>query len=166
MSSPNFSITNSDDENDSDAEELVPPIRRSMGLVTPVPNRRQPSSALSLGGLGMEQPDRGDLAGDDERYTTPISAAASDIVPDSCPSPLERVNRDWMAEEGEIFRKGTKLGVAEEDDDDEGQQEVPGEELKLKVGHGRGDSHGSRLTSRPKRSWTRRLSAALTSRSL
>jgi hypothetical protein len=38
-------------------------------------------------------------------------------------SPVERVGRAWMEEEGEVFRKGSKLGVgaeATEDDDGDG----------------------------------------------
>jgi len=43
-------------------------------------------------------------------------------------SPVERASRAWVEEEGEIFRKGTKLGVA-----DDGDEEESGEQLKKEV---------------------------------
>lgn len=88
LTSPNFSIADSDD--DSDAEELAPA------------PRSYPS-----------------------RIETPLkldTAATSSSTPEGSTSPLERANKDWLAEEGEIFRKGQKLGVAEEEDDEDGSE--------------------------------------------
>jgi hypothetical protein len=51
---------------------------------------------------------------------------------DHTASPVERASRAWVEEEGEIFRKGTRLGVAEEEEVDE-HQDVSGEELRQEV---------------------------------
>ncbi|RXK36032.1 hypothetical protein M231_06680 [Tremella mesenterica] len=45
-------------------------------------------------------------------------------------SPVEKVSKQWVEEEGEIFRKGTKLGVI---DDDEYEEEMSGEQLKKEI---------------------------------
>jgi protein phosphatase 1 regulatory subunit 37 len=37
-------------------------------------------------------------------------------------SPVERASRAWVEEEGEIFRKGTKLGVVDDDEEESGEQ--------------------------------------------
>jgi hypothetical protein len=130
MSSPNFSITNSDEE-DSDAEEVALATQNVTGMHTPtrVIGGRKATATLSLDGIGLARADspmrprEGDPVGE--------NAVATDIQPDSCASPLERVNRDWMAEEGEIFRKGSKLGVAEEEEVE--KMDVSGDDLKLQV---------------------------------
>ncbi len=125
LTSPNFSITNSDDD-DSDAEELsatVPTPDMTTQSFTikgqsPSNSSRFPGHRLSLGGLGME----------------PKVSSSSPIIdePEGSSSPLKEVNRDWMAEEGEIFRKGAKLGVADEDEDEE-DADISGQDLKQKV---------------------------------
>ena len=100
ISSPNFSIGDSDA--DSDAEELdvgkLPSTSRSIS--TP------PHHARSSVGLGY--------------------------ISESVTSPVEKVSRAWVEEEGEIFRKGTRLGVAEEDEVEE-NGDVPGDLLKQEV---------------------------------
>jgi len=35
---------------------------------------------------------------------------------------VERASRAWVEEEGEIFRKGTKLGVVDDDEEESGEQ--------------------------------------------
>lgn len=126
--SPNFSITNSDDD-DSDAEELHSAAPVSLKFTMP---ERPPVHIFgNLGALGY-----GDDTDDaeDKRVPLTISSTAAQAwqSTDSCSSPLERVNKEWMAEEGEIFRKGQKLGVAEEDNE-LGDFDDPGSALKQKV---------------------------------
>lgn len=99
ISSPNFSIGDSDA--DSDAEELD--VGKLPTSTSGTPNRVEAGSGV---GLGME----------DESVT----------------SPVEKASRAWVEEEGEIFRKGTKLGVAEEDEVEE-NGDMPGEVLKQEV---------------------------------
>jgi len=97
ISSPNFSIGDSD--GDSDAEELDVGKLPSASGSKPRPGRS---------GLGL------------------------DIEKESIASPVEKASRAWVEEEGEIFRKGTRLGVAEEDEVEE-NGDVPGELLKQEV---------------------------------
>jgi protein phosphatase 1 regulatory subunit 37 len=101
ISSPNFSIGDSD--NDSDAEELD---------VGAFPSPSQPP--VGLPGVGF-----------DEELLNVASGGA-----ELGSSPVERASRAWVEEEGEIFRKGTKLGVAED-----GDEEESGEQLKKEVSH-------------------------------
>ena len=125
--SPNFSITNSDDD-DSDAEELVSagPVSLKMKL----PQRPPPLAFGNLGALGFG----GHANGASDSGVSQITQSGTETWPptDSCASPLEKVNKEWMAEEGEIFRKGQKLGVADEDGE-LGDLEVQGSALKQKV---------------------------------
>jgi len=92
ISSPNFSIGDSD--NDSDAEELD---------VGAFPSPNQP--AVGLPGVGVDE-DLLNVGGSAEIGT----------------SPVERASRAWVEEEGEIFRKGTKLGVVDDDEEESGEQ--------------------------------------------
>ena len=109
ISSPNFSIGDSD--GDSDAEELdAELIPGSSGPNTPVKER--------LAGLGM-----GDTMGDDR----------TDVVEPAEEGPVEKASKAWVEEEGEIFRKGTMLGVADSDEEDEDRS---GEQLKQEVSTG------------------------------
>lgn len=48
-------------------------------------------------------------------------------------SPVEQVSRGMTLEEGEVFRKGTALGVGAETESDEEEGDVPGHELKETV---------------------------------
>lgn len=108
ISSPNFSIGDSD--NDSDAEEV------DVGSFTGSPSN--PPIGLAP---GLDEIDQELLSVQGEGMS-------------SVHSPVERASRAWVEEEGEIFRKGTKLGVAEDHDDDEEQEkEVSGEQLKQEV---------------------------------
>lgn len=120
LTSPNFSIADSDD--DSDAEEMPAATTRTY------PSRIE--TPLKL--------DTNDTSNSGEGAT----------------SPLERVNKDWLAEEGEIFRKGQKLGVAEEEDDKDGS------ELKQRVSQ---RVHPSIYANTlPARSWRHTSNAHLT----
>lgn len=108
ITSPNFSIGGSDDD-DSDAEEFTPkssayPARLARAA-PPALKLQTTDSVKEASGVGEGWPSRDEVA-----------------------SPLERVNKEWIAEEGEVFRKGQKLGVADDDDDQE-----EGFELKQKV---------------------------------
>jgi protein phosphatase 1 regulatory subunit 37 len=92
ISSPNFSIGDSD--NDSDAEEL------DVGAF-PSPSQ----GPVGLPGVGVDE-DLLNVGGSGEVGT----------------SPVERASRAWVEEEGEIFRKGTKLGVVDDDEEESGEQ--------------------------------------------
>ncbi|CAD6570191.1 MAG: hypothetical protein TREMPRED_005644 [Tremellales sp. Tagirdzhanova-0007] len=100
ISSPNFSIGDSD--GDSDAEELDVGKFQSSSSSS---SRISSSRIRTATGLGMD----------------------SESV-----SPVEKTSRAWVEEEGEIFRKGTRLGVAEEDEVEE-KEDVPGELLKQEI---------------------------------
>ena len=91
ISSPNFSIGDSD--NDSDAEELD---------VGSFPSNQAP---VGLPGVGV-----------DEDLLSPGGSGEDGT------SPVERASRAWVEEEGEIFRKGTKLGVVDDDEEESGEQ--------------------------------------------
>jgi len=91
ISSPNFSIGDSD--NDSDAEELD---------VGSFPSNQAP---VGLPGVGVDE-ELLNVGGSGEIGT----------------SPVERASRAWVEEEGEIFRKGTKLGVVDDDEEESGEQ--------------------------------------------
>jgi hypothetical protein len=107
ISSPNFSIGDSD--NDSDAEEV------DVGSFEQSPPR------VGLPGVDISSQGRERLRVEDN---TELGT-----------SPVERVSRAWVEEEGEIFRKGTKLGVGvgEDEEEEEGEGDVSGEQLKQEV---------------------------------
>ena len=123
ISSPNFSIGDSDNDSDADAEEVdvgsfEQSPRKLAGLLGPDTLHEGVNTiSSSSGGEAGEGVDV-DLLG--------VEPAGEDVH-----SPTERVSRAWVEEEGEIFRKGTKLGVAEEDEEEEG--DVSGEQLKQEV---------------------------------
>ena len=133
ISSPNFSIGDSD--NDSDAEELdVGSLPRSTSATsTPMAIRKNPpslkaTSAESAGASGQtgETLDVLGLSAD----SVEVGVEASSPKAEGITSPVERASRAWLEEEGEIFRKGSKLGVV--DDEDE-ENEASGEVLKQEV---------------------------------
>ena len=135
LSSPNFSLTNSDDD-DSDAEELpngtpsesVAKPTLSIATLPFVKKKPIPLAGLNLGALNSR-------ASHDESEGNTVGAAKfNDTAKHSppLPSPLERVNKDWLEEEGEIFRKGFKLGVAQEIEERDDKLES-GTTLKQKV---------------------------------
>lgn len=123
ISSPNFSIGDSD--GDSDAEELD---------VTRIPASTSINSLASIEGLGLGEDEeiRGNQAGRVEGAAQPsrIGELMGNEQEEGVASPVEKASRAWVEEEGEIFRKGTVLGVA---DDDEQDEDVPGELLKQEV---------------------------------
>ncbi|OCF44763.1 hypothetical protein I317_01453 [Kwoniella heveanensis CBS 569] len=193
ISSPNFSIGDSD--NDSDAEELdvgsfenrstptkpAATKRPSHQISTPTSgfNNSNRDSDLSKDGLGLGSIGRGlgVGVGVGSSSSAPPATRGQSVSPALSPgilekteaeappssgllpegtnsktdldfledltSPTERTSRAWVEEEGEIFRKGMKLGVAtanddEDDDDDEreggkGNEEVSGEELRKEI---------------------------------
>lgn len=150
ISSPNFSIGDSDNDSDADAEEVdvgsfeqSPPrlkglmgsgalshsLAESSSSGSPSKSRSATSDKNSSSqGLSME------AISINSTGTNPVSdlLSVANIADDEIHSPTERVSRAWVEEEGEIFRKGTKLGVAEEDEvEDKG--DVSGEQLKQEV---------------------------------
>jgi protein phosphatase 1 regulatory subunit 37 len=132
ISSPNFSIGDSD--GDSDAEEVdllgdeaAAPKRDSGRLPdTPHPARGNSTSPAKRAGLSDLR-----LEAADEAEQALREAAIS--------SPVERVGKAWMEEEGEVFRKGARLnlGTGLGEDEEEGGGEVDegmsGEVLRQEV---------------------------------
>lgn len=116
ISSPNFSIGDSD--GDSDAEELD---EGDVGAL---------QSGTDVEGLGLGD-DLGASNGatrDEARAGGRVSEIHDEV--DVEDSPVEKVSKAWVEEEGEIFRKGTVLGVGEDDEEDEDRS---GEQLKQEV---------------------------------
>lgn len=109
ISSPNFSIGDSDAE--SDAEEL------DSARIVP-PRMGKPKAA----GTVPTTPPNDDFA---ERLVDAELAQGLS-------SPVEE-SRRWVEEEGEVFRKGTKLGVVDSDSDDEAKKGRSGEELRKEI---------------------------------
>ncbi|WVQ71367.1 hypothetical protein IAR50_000896 [Cryptococcus sp. DSM 104548] len=183
ISSPNFSLGDSDEEGDSDAEEVdVRDIERGASGTVPTlgslaatvdaageppetPEKDKKEGEGAKQGLGFEVNDvqkeieRGLMEAQSELYspssfpsraadklaaapatpTKPTLAsldvpAPSDLTPSiqGDHSPVEKVSRAMVEEEGEIFRKGVKLGVV--DDEDEDENEVRTEEMIGKSG--------------------------------
>lgn len=120
ISSPNFSIGDSD--NDSDAEEVDVGSFEQGSPARP----GQPQANTTIGLLGMTTPQAKVVDGD------LLSVSDASATSSSVHSPTERASRAWVEEEGEIFRKGTRLGVAEEDEFEE-KGDVSGEQLKQEV---------------------------------
>ncbi|ORX39593.1 hypothetical protein BD324DRAFT_654814 [Kockovaella imperatae] len=127
ISSPNFSIGDSD--NDSDAEELDPETINSTPRPVSKFNARRgdaeapvtpktPEISGSTAGASATLVDLDETGGQE-------SARSSEEVT----SPVERVSRAWVEEEGEIFRKGTRLRVVE----DEEENDVSGEDLRQEI---------------------------------
>lgn len=112
ISSPNFSIGESDAE--SDAEEL------DASRIMPALDKRKPASKSS------------EVADIPEVSTPPNDDFAERLVDaeleQGLSSPVEE-SRRWVEEEGEVFRKGTRLGVV---DNDEGRGRS-GEELRKEI---------------------------------
>ncbi|WVQ98412.1 hypothetical protein IAU59_005535 [Kwoniella sp. CBS 9459] len=184
ISSPNFSIGDSD--NDSDAEELdvgsfenrstptksaaikgyptSTPTHGStsntkdegLGLgsigsgsgrlavnsASPAGTTKSVSPALSPGILEKTEAEAPPSSGLLPEGSHPSSAGDTDPTDldflEDLTSPTERTSRAWVEEEGEIFRKGTKLGVADSDDEEgdgvhKGNEEVSGEELRKEI---------------------------------
>ncbi|TYJ53131.1 hypothetical protein B9479_006254 [Cryptococcus floricola] len=182
ISSPNFSLGDSDEEGDSDAEEVdvgsiergasgtVPTLGSLAATVdaagespeTPEKDKKEEQGAGK--GLGLEVNDvqkeieRGLMEAQAELYspsssptrassgapaspTTPTKPALASLdVPTPTGatltpgdhSPVEKVSRAMVEEEGEIFRKGVKLGVV--DDESEDEDEATAEEMLGKKG--------------------------------
>jgi protein phosphatase 1 regulatory subunit 37 len=126
IASPNFSIGDSDD---SDAEELD---------VAALPASTSNSSLNgTLAGLGLgpnagpsPQGGSGDSMDSRLAHRDVEELAEREAGLEEAASPIGEASRAWVEEEGEIFRKGTKLGVGEDDEDD---KDVSGEQLKQEV---------------------------------
>lgn len=122
ISSPNFSIGDSDAE--SDAEEL------DATTLAPSSNQRK-GSANDTGKASKgksehedipEEHEHDEVDGEPAKVPDAAEAAAEQLVDhelaQGLASPVERVSRAWVSEEAEIFRKGTRLGVAQDSDSD------------------------------------------------
>ena len=115
ISSPNFSIGDSDD--DSDAEEL------DVGSLT----KSSSISQISMPSRPLHLPLPKDMP------HAEVGVEASSPKLEYLTSPVERESRKWVEEEGEIFRKGMKLGLADSDEEMEKKEDVSGDVLKEQV---------------------------------
>lgn len=134
ISSPNFSIGDSDNDSDADAEEVdvgsfeqsPPKLEGLLGADTLDTAAGSVTTATAV--------TTGTATGSSTTGGADEDLLGVEPAGEMVHSPTERVSRAWVEEEGEIFRKGTKLGVAEaEEDDEEGEGDVSGEQLKQEV---------------------------------
>jgi hypothetical protein len=135
--SPNFSIGDSDAE--SDAEELdsstlaTPPAR--LGAAAEDKKRLAPRINID-GSSRTPSPGNNDADAAAERLVDAELAQGH-----GASSPVERASRQWVEEEAEIFRKGTRLGVVNSDSEDElpslaagaKREELTGEQLRQEI---------------------------------
>ncbi|KAK8870050.1 hypothetical protein IAR55_000620 [Kwoniella newhampshirensis] len=140
IQSPNFSIGDSD--GDSDAEEVDVGQLGTTATTSAVNGhgraRASSGSNRPLSGLGLVVSSNHDPKtnhGQDEgmmEKELEHQAQIEQALLDDLTSPVEKASRAWVEEEGEIFRKGMKLGVME--DDEEGvSEDVTGEELRQEI---------------------------------
>nr|ODN75708.1 hypothetical protein L203_06480 [Cryptococcus depauperatus CBS 7841] len=160
ISSPNFSIGDSD--NDSDAEELdVGSLARrshstratsvsafsideiATDMTKKGPKNDEPDSALPDESMQREI-ERGLMEAQENMKFPPVSSLTLDAqnlsqvqetTGKELISPVEKTSRMWLEEEGEIFRKGVKLGVVDDLEHEVGKagEGVSGEELKQEI---------------------------------
>ncbi|KAK4687531.1 protein phosphatase 1 regulatory subunit 37, partial [Tremellales sp. Uapishka_1] len=112
ISSPNFSIGDSD--NDSDAEEV------DVARIAAPRQISRPLIGILLDGEEREKA----MSRAEKEIERSLEEGMMDVN-----SPVDKASRAWVEEEGEIFRKGTKLGVADEEEVEE-KEDVSGEELR------------------------------------
>ncbi|WRT66800.1 uncharacterized protein IL334_003763 [Kwoniella shivajii] len=151
ISSPNFSIGDSDND-DSDPEEINEnSFSQNTPTKSPAKSNRLIASGLGLGSItpikhkpsiSGEEQEEGFLEaqGNEASPITglqPLTLFNGEDHLDDLTSPTEQTSRAWVEEEGEIFRKGIKLGVVDDEDDNLGMSgekgEVSGEELRKEI---------------------------------
>lgn len=134
ISSPNFSLGESDADESDDDEHLSPaaarrrPEQESPTKSVAKSNRLQAdlleATAEAEGGEGGEDRTEEEKAKAEElRRKAECLVDAKLAVGAS--SPVSNTSRKWVEEEAEIFRKGTKLGVAEDSESDSDAEGVP-----------------------------------------
>jgi hypothetical protein len=140
ISSPNFSIGDSDAESDAeelDATTLAPSLTRGI-LAQSMDKMRadrraaakrpaQPSlSVVTNGDKG--KPDEEAAAAkspDPEEVKNAERLVEAELAGGLLSSPVEHASRRWVEEEAEIFRRGTRLGVVDSDsEDDDGKKKA------------------------------------------
>ncbi|WWC61497.1 uncharacterized protein I303_104081 [Kwoniella dejecticola CBS 10117] len=163
ISSPNFSIGDSD--NDSDPEELdetsftqSTPTKTPLNInttarstTTPTRSNLNTNSGLGLGSIPTDlraPASASDTGAGQEKAEEPEGLLEEQMIRTSSDqdeveegflsdltSPTEKASRKWVEEEGEVFRKGTKLGVVDEKDDTLGEEKdkISGEELRKEI---------------------------------
>lgn len=148
ISSPNFSIGDSDAESDAeelDAQSIVPAVvspastptkpktAKKDGAAKPPPLKPTNASANST-----QAPERANGISSSHSSSDDLTPAADQLVDAELnqgrdpASPVERESRKWVEEEGEIFRKGTRLGVV--DGESESDEESVGKAQSHKPG--------------------------------
>ncbi|WWC85158.1 uncharacterized protein L201_000015 [Kwoniella dendrophila CBS 6074] len=155
ISSPNFSIGDSD--NDSDPEEIdeksftqSTPTKSSTLASTITPKSNTSSKTYQNSGLGLDSMripssmkegllEKQENEASPSTGLLPVRRGASegddDDLLNDLTSPTEKTSKAWVEEEGEIFRKGNKLGVIDDEDDTLGEEkdQVSGEELRKEI---------------------------------
>lgn len=151
ISSPNFSLGESDvEESDEDDEHLSPAAARRR------PEQESPTKSVAksnrLQADLMEAAADGDTEARSEESAAAKAQAAqeelrrkAECLVDAelavgASSPVSNTSRKWVEEEAEIFRKGTKLGVAESDSDSDSDDAAPSSPLA----HSRRSSTGGK----------------------
>ena len=110
----------------------TPFVPQITNTIRPMHNRhhiRVPSHEISSPNFSIADSEGDSDAEELDVGKIPTSAVSGlRVERDEPTSPVEKTSRAWVEEEGEIFRKGTRLGVAEED-----EVEESGEVLKQEV---------------------------------
>ncbi|GMK55777.1 hypothetical protein CspeluHIS016_0208330 [Cutaneotrichosporon spelunceum] len=121
ISSPNFSIGDSDAESDAeelDATTLAP---TSRGILAQSMDKmradrraatKRPHPAISVVTNGAKE-------NDPEEVRHAERLVEAELAQGLLTSPVEHASRRWVKEEAEIFRRGTRLGVVDSDSEDE-----------------------------------------------
>ncbi|BEI92903.1 uncharacterized protein CcaverHIS019_0505310 [Cutaneotrichosporon cavernicola] len=122
ISSPNFSIGDSDAESDAeelDAATLAP---TSRGILAQSMDKmradrraaaKRPQPTISVVTNGDKE------AKDPEDVKHAERLVEAELAQGLLSSPVDHVSRRWVEEEAEIFRRGTRLGVVDSDSEDE-----------------------------------------------
>lgn len=132
--SPNFSIGDSDAESDAeelDSSTLATPPGPRVGHEPRTPEKRTFPKIITTTASGSDSPRSNDAAA--ERMVEAELAQGLDLAS----SPVERASRKWVEEEGEIFRKGTRLGVVDDSDEESNhsdmKRDLTGEQLRQEI---------------------------------
>ncbi|KAL1407472.1 hypothetical protein Q8F55_006905 [Vanrija albida] len=142
ISSPNFSIGDSDAESDAeelDAQSIVPAVVSPASTPTkPKPAKKDgaakppPLKPTNVSNNSAPAAERENGIGSSNSSSDDLTPAADQLVDAELnqgrdpASPVERASRKWVEEEGEIFRKGTRLGVVDGESESESDEESAG----------------------------------------
>ena len=143
ISSPNFSIGDSDGESDAEEVDVTTFPAPSTAGLTPTKLREM----LSAQADAEEERDSGAPPG--EYDVSPADGPSGEGEGED--DEVGQASKKWVEEEGEIFRKGTKLRVVDDEEED-----ASGEQLKQEVSVFANDPPMSRLSLMLDPRYTRR----------